>query len=128
VGNTIMGTILGGFLGNAVSGGRADATVAGMVFGGAAGASLSRDLDCEDRYTVYRTYFDGFNRGRPNTEYAWRNPRNGRYGTLYVGDYYRDQDGFRCATYSQEMFIRGRRVVSQGDACQQDDGTWVIVT
>jgi surface antigen len=128
VGGSILGAIFGGLLGNAASGGRTDATLAGMVFGGFAGAALSSNLDCEDRYYVYRSYYDGFERRRPNTEYPWRNPRSGRYGTLYVGDYYRDRDGFLCATYSQEYFIGGRRQYSEGDACRQYDGTWVVVT
>jgi surface antigen len=127
VGNTIMGAILGGFFGNVVSGGRSDATISGMIFGGAAAASLSQDLNCEDRYFVYRTYFDAFNRGIPRTAYQWSNPRTGRYGTLFVGDYYRDIDGYFCATYNQDTFIRGRRMYTGGHACSQNDGTWVMI-
>ena len=126
-GDTILGAIVGGFLGNAVSSGRADATISGMIFGGAAAASLSRELNCEDRYFVYRTYFDAFNRGIPRTPYQWNNPRTGRYGTLIVGDYYQDVDGFDCATYNQEFFIRGRRMFANGHACSQSDGTWVMI-
>ena len=40
VGNTLMGMIFGGFLANGVSGGRTDATVAGMVWGANAAANL----------------------------------------------------------------------------------------
>ena len=127
IGNTIMGSILGGFLGNVVSGGRPDATISGMIFGGAAAASLSQDLNCEDRYFVYRAYFDAFNRGIPRTAYQWSNPRTRRYGTLIVGDYYMDIDGYYCATYSQDIFIRGRRLYTGGHACSQNDGTWVMI-
>jgi surface antigen len=98
-----------------------------MIFGGATGAALSRDLGCEDRYFVYRTYYGGFDRGRPGAEYPWRNPRTGLYGTLIVGDYYRDVDNYRCATYTQEIFVRGRREFANGHACRQDDGTWVMI-
>ena len=127
VGNTILGAILGGFLGNAVSAGRPDATVAGMIFGGVAAANLSQDLNCEDRYLFYRVYFNAFNRGIPRTAYRWSNPRTGRYGTLFVGDYYQDLDGYDCATYSADMFIRGRRWNTGGHACSQGDGTWVMI-
>jgi surface antigen len=116
-------------LGNAVGRGRGrtGATVAGVVVGGALGAALTRKLDCEDRSYAYKTYYDGFNAGRPNSEYRWRNPNNGHYGTFRVVDYVDDPHGFRCANYTQQIFIDGRPEAARGRACQQPDGTWTIV-
>jgi surface antigen len=127
VGGAIIGGILGGLLGNAASRGNGGATIAGIILGGAVGANFGRDLDCEDRGYVYQTYYDGFERGRPRARYDWRNDRTGHYGTLEVGDYYRDRDGFRCATYSQTIYVRGRPQLARGHACRQGDGTWTIV-
>ena len=126
----IAGALIGGLLGNAVGrgGGRGGATVAGVVVGGALGAALTRNLDCEDRSYAYKTYYDGFNAGRVNAAYQWRNPKNGHYGEFRVRDYYNDPDGFRCANYSQEIFINGRPQAATGRACQQPDGTWAIVS
>ena len=126
----IAGALIGGLLGNAAGrgGGRGGATVAGVVVGGALGAALTRNLDCEDRSYAYKTYYDGFNAGRPNAAYQWRNPKNGHSGDFRVGDYYSDPDGFRCANYTQQIFIDGRPQAASGRACQQPDGTWAIVS
>ena len=125
----LAGALIGGLLGN-VAGrgdGRTGATVAGVVIGGALGAALTSNLDCEDRSYAYRTYYDGFNAGRPNARYEWRNPRNDHRGEFRVGNYYNDPAGFRCANYSQTIYIQGRAQEARGVACRQPDGTWAIV-
>jgi surface antigen len=127
-GGVIAGALIGGLLGNAIGRGNAGATFAGIIVGGATGAALTRNLDCADRSYAYRTYYDGFRAGRPNTTYDWRNPNNGHYGEFRVGDYYDDPDGFRCANYTQRVYISGRPQTAAGRACQQPDGTWAIVS
>ena len=127
VGGAIIGAILGGILGNSLSNGQGGATLAGLILGGAGGAAIASNLDCEDRSYVYSTYYDGFERGRPNASYPWRNDRSGHYGTFVVGDYYRDRDDYRCATYSQTIYVRGTPQVARGHACRQQDGTWAII-
>jgi surface antigen/Ni/Co efflux regulator RcnB len=126
----IGGAVIGGLLGNALGhgGGRTGATVAGVVVGGAVGAALTSHLSCEDRGYAYKTYVDGFSAGRPNSKYEWRNPKNGNYGELQVHDYYRDPDNFRCANYTQRIFVNGRPQTASGRACQQPGGTWAIVS
>ncbi|HEY4266348.1 MAG TPA: hypothetical protein VGM72_13600, partial [Micropepsaceae bacterium] len=127
VGGAIVGAILGGLLGNAASNGQGGATLAGIILGGAGGASIAGNLDCQDRSYLYRSYYDGFERGRPQASYPWRNDRTGDYGTLLVGDYYRDRDNYRCATYTQTIYVRGRPQTGRGHACRQEDGTWALV-
>jgi len=126
----IAGALIGGLLGNALGNrdSQAGTTIAGVVVGGALGATLTQNLNCEDRSYAYRTYHRGFTSGRPNTSYDWRNPQNNHRGEFRVGRYYDDPYGFRCATYSQSIFIEGRVQETQGEACQQPDGTWVIVS
>lgn len=126
----IGGALIGGLLGNAIGrgGGRTGATVAGVVVGGALGAGLTSHLECEDRSYAYKTYYDGFNAGRANAVYRWRNPNTGHYGTFRVVRYYDDPDGFRCANYTQEIVVEGQPQLANGRACQQPDGTWTIVS
>jgi Ni/Co efflux regulator RcnB/surface antigen len=124
----IGGALIGGLVGNAAGHGHAGATVAGIVVGGAVGAALTRHLDCGDRGFAYKTYSDGFNSGRPGSVYEWRNPKTNHYGTFRVGTYYTDPDGFRCANYTQRVFIDGRPQAANGRACQQPDGTWAVVS
>lgn len=126
----IVGAVLGGLLGNAAGGrgsNQTGATIAGVFAGGAIGAALSSNLDCEDRVYAYQTYGDGFNAGRENAKYEWRNPKSGRRGELLVRDYYDDPDGFRCADFSQTIYIDGRPREGKGKACRQPDGSWAIV-
>jgi Ni/Co efflux regulator RcnB/surface antigen len=125
----LVGAVIGGLLGNA-AGGRRDqgaATFAGIIAGGAIGASLTSKMSCEDRSYAYRTYAQGFGAGRANASYEWRNPDNGDYGRFKVLDYYEDEDNFRCAVYNQTVYIGGRPQEAHGRACQQPDGTWAII-
>jgi Ni/Co efflux regulator RcnB/surface antigen len=126
----IGGALIGGLLGNALGhgGGRTGATVAGVVVGGAVGAALTSHLSCEDRGYAYKTYVNGFNAGRSNAKYEWRNPNNGNYGEFQVRDYYKDPDGFRCANYTQRIYVTGRPETASGRACQQPDGSWAIMS
>jgi len=125
----IAGALIGGLLGNTVTrgGGKGIATVGGVIAGGAIGAALTKSMDCNDRSYAYKTYYQGFTAGRPNSAYEWRNPDNGHTGQFRVGDYYNDPDGFRCANYTQQIFINGRPQATTGRACQQPDGTWAII-
>jgi Ni/Co efflux regulator RcnB/surface antigen len=127
----IGGAVIGGILGNALGhgGGRTGATVAGVVIGGAAGAALTSHMSCDDRGYAYKTYANGFNAGHPNTNYEWRDPENGNHGEFQVRDYYKDPDGFRCANYTQRIYINGRPAEATGGrACQQADGSWAIMS
>ncbi len=123
----VAGALIGGLLGYGLGDGRGGPTVAGIVVGGVAGAALTQNLNCEDRSYAYRTYYDGLNSGAPNRSYDWRNQRSGNYGSFNVNDYYNDPYGFRCANFSQEIFVQGRPQEARGRACRQPDGTWAIV-
>ncbi len=125
----IAGALIGGLIGNAVGGrgNRTGPTIAGVVVGGAMGAALTNNMDCEDRSYAYRTYYDGFNSGRAGSRYDWRNPDNGHRGELRVDRYYNDPDGFRCADFTQTVYIDGRPRETRGTACRQPDGSWAVV-
>jgi surface antigen len=99
-----------------------------VTVGGAFGATLTRNLDCEDRSYAYKTYYDGFNSGRPGSRYQWNNPRSGHRGEFLVGSYYNDPYGFGCANFTQTIYIQGRPQAACGRACRQPDGSWAIVS
>jgi len=128
-GGVIAGALIGGLLGNSLGrgSGRGGATIAGVVVGGAMGAALTKNLNCEDQSYAYKTYYDGFNSGRTNVPYQWRNPNSGNYGEMRVNNYNYDQGGFRCASFTQQIFVNGRPQAANGRACQQPDGTWAVV-
>lgn len=128
-GAVIAGGLIGGLLGAAVGGDddRTGRTIAGIVIGAALGAAVTNNMECEDRSYAYRSYYDGLTSNRANTDYNWRNQRSGNYGRFHVDQYYDDPDGFRCATYRQTTYINRRPRESQGHACQQPNGVWVVL-
>lgn len=125
----LVGALIGGLIGNNVGndGRRGGSTLAGVIIGGVVGGALTRDMNCEDRSYAYRTYYDGFNSGRPGSLYRWRNPGNDHRGDLRIGNYYDDPAGFRCTTFTQTIYIDGRPREGRGRACRQPDGSWAIV-
>jgi len=125
----LAGGLIGGLLGNSIGRGanRTGATIAGVIVGGAVGAALTRNMDCDDRSYAYKTYYNGFNSGRPGS-YQWRNPRNDNRGEFRIGGYFNDPYGFRCARFNQVTYIRGRAYRANGVACRQPDGSWTIVS
>jgi Ni/Co efflux regulator RcnB/surface antigen len=125
----IAGAIIGALLGNTVrERDRAEATIAGIIIGGTLGAALTSHMDCDDMSYAYRTYSDGFNDGRIDYDYRWRNPRSGHGGTFRITRYYYDRHGFRCAEFFQRLdYLRFNDRDRRGRACLQPDGAWVIV-
>ena len=97
----------------------------GAILGGVVGGTIGHNsLNCEDRSYEIDTYYSGFEAGRPHARYDWRNPQSDVYGYLEVGDYYRDRAGYRCANYTQQIYVHGRPELARGTACRQPDGTW----
>ena len=124
----IVGALIGGLLGNAAGNrnNRGASTAAGVILGGAAGAALTKNMDCNDRSYAYKTYYNGLNSERPGSRYTWRNPDNGHRGDFTVGRYYNDPDNFRCADFTQTIYINGRPDPARGTACRQPDGSWKL--
>lgn len=128
-GGALIGALIGGLIGNSVGddGNRAGATIAGVIIGGVIGNAMSKDLDCDDRSYAYRSYYNGFNSGRPGARYGWTNPRTSRRGDVVVDNYYTDRYGFRCANFTQTVYFQGRPRVTRGRACRQPDGAWAVL-
>ena len=129
IGGFIIGALAGAAIGSTIARGpaRGGGTALGAILGGVLGADIAKNMSCQDRNLVYRTAYDGFERGRPDTSYRWRSPRSGYYGDFRVGRYY-NQRGRRCATYTQTIYVRGRPETAEGYACRRRNGSWEIVS
>ena len=105
----LAGAFLGGILGNAAGGrgNRGGSTAAGVIAGGAIGAALTSQMDCGDRSYAYQSYSLAFNGGRPGASYQWTNPQNSHRDEMRMLDYYEDEDDFRCAVFTQTVYING---------------------
>lgn len=125
----LLGGLIGALIGNTAGhGDRTNATIAGIIIGGAAGAALTSHMDCDDRSYAYQAYSRGFNDGRVNYDYDWRNSGNGHRGTFRVTRYYDDRYGFRCAEFRQSLdYLQSNYRYRDGRACLQPNGAWVIV-
>jgi len=126
-GGAILGALAGGLFGNAISHGSGDGTAVGAIAGGLLGASIGSSLPCNDQRYAYNVYYSGFEAGRPHHRYEWRSPYDTSYGWVEVGDYYTGPEGYRCATYTQRIYVNGRPEVASGHACRNRDGTWQML-
>jgi len=126
-GGAILGAIAGGILGSAASHGHGAGTAVGAIAGGLLGASIGGSLPCNDQRYAYNVYYSGLEAGRPHHRYEWRSPYDRSYGWLEVGDYYTGPEGYRCATYTQRIYVDGRPELASGHACRRPDGTWQML-
>lgn len=119
-GGTILGAIAGGVLGGAVSNGPGGAVAGGVLLGGLAGNAVARDMDCEDRPYVARSYDQSF-RGPVGRRYGWS--RGPNRGYIVTHREYR-RHGRICRDFTQVVYRRGREFDREGTACLRRDGEW----
>jgi len=117
---TIFGAVAGGLIGGAVSHGNGGAVVGGVILGGLAGNSLSRDIDCDDQRYAYARYNDGFS-GPVGQDYRWEH--GDRYGTFTPTREYRDGN-YVCRDFQTMNYRDGHQYRENGTACREDDGYW----
>ncbi len=119
---TILGAIAGGIIGSQFGhgGGKAAATVGGVVLGGMAGNAIAGDIDCEDRPYAFKVYSSGFV-GPIGRRYEWRH--GGRYGYFMPTREYRWR-GRWCRDFEEGVWRKGRWAIRRGTACQNRDGDW----
>lgn len=122
-GGTILGAIAGGVLGGAVSNGNGGAVAGGALLGGLAGNAIARDMDCEDRPYVARSYNQSF-RGPVGRRYGWS--RGPNRGYIVTHREYR-RHGQICRDFTQVIYRSGREFDREGTACLRRDGEWEFV-
>lgn len=123
---TVIGALAGGAIGNQFGGGdgRVIATLGGVILGGLAGNSISRDMDCNDRHYALTSYSAGFD-GRIGRRYDWRNDQGGNYGSFTPTREY-SRNGYTCRDFSETNYRNGQEYNRSGTACRQNDGNWYI--
>ncbi len=125
----VSGAVIGGILGSKVGGGSGQlwATGAGVLVGGLLGSEIGKSLDKADRAYL----------GQANTRaqtapigetVSWNNPDSGNYGTVTPTREGESSYGRYCREYEQVIYVGGQQETAVGQACQNDDGTWQIVS
>jgi surface antigen len=117
---TIFGAIAGGLIGSAASHGDGGAVVGGAILGGLLGNTVARDIPCEDHRYAFRAYSDGLD-GQIGRRYDWRHGDN--YGYFIPEREFR-RNGYRCRSWSETTYVRGRSFTRAGTACRLRDGRW----
>jgi len=121
------GAAAGGLLGSQIGGGsgKLAATAAGTLLGALAGSKLGGYLEGNDQRTATQAEQTAVSQGEP---IQWTNPETGNRGTIEPTRTYQDQTGQTCREYQHTVYVGGRAEQARGNACQQPDGTWRIVS
>lgn len=125
----VSGAVIGGILGSKVGGGSGQlwATGAGALLGAFAGSEIGKSLDRADRIAIG----DANQRAQSapiGETVSWNNPDSGNYGTVTPVRDGTSSHGRYCREYEQTIYISGQAETAVGTACQNDDGTWEIVS
>jgi surface antigen len=117
----------GGLLGSQIGGGsgKLAATAIGTLVGALAGSKLGGYLQGNDQRTATQAEQTAVSQGEP---IQWTNPETGNRGTIEPTRTYQDQSGQTCRDYQHTVYVGGRAEQAHGNACQQPDGTWRIVS
>jgi surface antigen len=124
---TLLGAGSGALIGAAVAGGGtgnrlAGATIGGLL-GGLIGNRIGASLDEEDQQRAYAAQMEALEHGKSGAPVSWRNPDDGRYGTVVPGPAY-VQAGRNCRAFTHTIYIDGVPQTARGTACRNPDGTW----
>src|SRR5271155_5807409 len=118
VGGTAAGAVAGGVIGNAIggsAGNRLAGTVIGAAIGGFLGNRIAAALDDEDKRRAYAAQMQALETGPSGAPVAWRNPDDGRYGSVVPGPAYQ-ANGATCRQYTHSIYIDGTPQTERGTA------------
>ncbi len=123
----LAGGVAGGAIGSTVGSGgnRVLATAAGATIGFLIGSEIGRSLDEQDQQRAFAAAQNSFATGRTT---RWTNKQTGHYGTVDPTPSFTSQTGQNCRKFSHTMWVKGENEAVDGTACQQQDGTWNIVS
>lgn len=117
----ILGGVAGAAVGSQIGGGsgKTAAMIGGTVLGALLGGELGGRMDRTDEHRTVRAFETGERTQwtNPNTGYAYDLKPEGMY----------QADARTCRDYTMDAVIDGRMQVVEGTACQQADGTWLVV-
>ena len=127
---TLGGAAAGGLAGAQFGRGRGQLaiTAGGVLLGALLGGEVGRSLDRADQ--AYATQAADRAYSAPVGEtIRWQNPESGNYGTVTpIREGRNTQTGQYCREFNQTIYVGGRAEQATGRACQQQDGTWQIVS
>lgn len=123
------GAVVGGILGSKVGGGSGQlwATGAGALLGTFVGSEIGKSLDRAD--LAYAGEATQTAHTAPIGEtISWDNPDSGNYGNVTPTRDGYSSSGRYCREYQQTIYVGGQQETAYGTACQQQDGTWEIIS
>ncbi|MFC7334092.1 RT0821/Lpp0805 family surface protein [Rhodocista pekingensis] len=127
----VLGGLAGGLAGSQIGGGsgRLWATGAGVLLGALIGSEVGASLDRADQLALERNTRTAWDRSTPlNQPIIWDNPDNGNRVVVTPTREGRTQAGAYCREFQQRITVGGRSEEAYGQACQQPDGSWKIVS
>jgi len=127
---TLLGALGGAAIGSAFGGG-VSGHVAGALIGagvgGLIGNRIGASLDEDDRQRAYAAEVEALERGPAGAPVGWRNPSNGRYGSVVPGPAYVN-NGRNCRAFTETIYIDGQPQTARGTACRNPDGSWTPIS
>ena len=123
------GAVLGGVLGSKVGGGSGQkwATGAGVLLGALIGSDIGKSLDAADRGYAQSANSKAYSAPVGET-INWNNPQSGNYGSVTPTKDGYSSSGRYCREYQQTINVGGKQQSAYGQACQQPDGSWEVVS
>jgi len=126
----VLGGLAGGLAGSEIGGGsgRLWATGAGVLLGALIGSEIGASLDRADQMALERNTNRAFS-APLNQPIVWDNPDNGnRVVVTPTKEGRHSGSGAYCREFQQTIIVGGRSEQAYGQACQQPDGSWKIVS
>ena len=119
---TVIGAVLGGLTGSALTHGRGQvpAIVAGGLIGAIVGGSIGDSMDKVDRIRTQQA----METARTGQNVTWTNPDTGAEYSVTPTRTYRRENGQYCRDYKSWGWIDGYEEELHGTVCRADDGTW----
>lgn len=128
VGN-LGGAVAGGLLGAQIGDGSGQiiAAAAGTFLGAYLGGEIGRLLDKADMLYAQRATTQAHS-APIGESVSWDNPESGNYGSVTPTREGKSSYGRYCREYQQVITVGGRQEQGVGQACQNPDGTWEIIS
>lgn len=125
----VGGAVLGGLAGSQIGKGSGQlwATGAGVLLGGLLGSEIGSSLDQADMAYANQANRRAYTAPIGETV-RWNNPDSGNYGTITPTRDGYSSAGRYCREYQQTIVVNGQNQSGYGQACQQPDGSWEIVS
>jgi surface antigen len=124
------GAAAGGLLGSTIGGGTGKlvAVGAGTLLGAFLGNEIGSSLDRADQAYAGRAVQKAYV-APIGQKIIWNNPQSGNSGVITpTREGHDPSTNAYCREYQQTVTVGGRTQQAFGQACQQPDGTWKIVS